>query len=728
MNTAAKSHGDSSKRSLSYGKNLARQTMQSKGVGVEVGVEGLLVGKDHRSRRRRREGGRQYGSLWSVWEEVRKGEGRGNKGKGNFEPRLGRSEERKGKVTQQPTARSRDEAWVRKCRGVLALIPKKRQRKAIGPSSQISRRTILPPPHDPEGGCSGVGSSAPLVSLKRAPGLDAVPLQFPWPSRRPLLLSPFNPPRNIRCPDAGGCISTAAALHFPDYSRSSYNLSTPLTLLQEVYEVADTDVKIDWHALVKKTATGITNAREYQMLWRHLAYRHPLLDKIEEGAEPLDDDSDLEIELEIVPPVIDEAVRQATECVQLLFSSCGLGSTKKTGLKAPLVEKGVDKEILDAAPGKQPPQTSHGVAVSTLLKKQTENELLGSSYPPKKKRKLWTKEEDKELIAAVRKFGEGNWANILRENLKLDRTPSQLSQRWSIIRKRDANILAVSGNKSVSSAQSEERIAAQKAIILALDTPKGGRLSGGAQSIGRTSSSPLVGSVPEALAVSSQPFNQHKPPVPAASQALDSRFPYKCGTTSTKSTTHFATNSSIQAAAFAAGGRIATPSTAASLFRAAQSKTAVHIGPCSSSVPSSSNLIKSFAVTSTAAMASKSMPTVGTTAPSLANPVSSSYNTKPGGQQVQGCSVEVVKNLQNAGSDTIPQDLLGKEVECADDSELYKLLELDMDLAIENDVGNANDASESVAPKSHAAKELLTENADSKVVSSVSETENLKSG
>ncbi|XP_042472983.1 uncharacterized protein LOC122055562 isoform X1 [Zingiber officinale] len=509
-----------------------------------------------------------------------------------------------------------------------------------------------------------------------------------------------------------------------------YNLSTPLTLLQEVYEVyevADTDVKIDWHALVKKTATGITNAREYQMLWRHLAYRHPLLDKIEEGAEPLDDDSDLEIELEIVPPVIDEAVRQAKECVQLLFSSCGLGSTKKTGLKAPLVEKGVDKEILDATPSK-PSQTSHGVAISTLLKKQTENELVGSSYHPKKKRKLWTKEEDKELIAAVRKFGEGNWVNILRENLKLDRTPSQLSQRWSIIRKRDANILAVSGNKSVSSAQSEERIAAQKAIILALGTPKGGRLSGGAQSIGRTSSSPLVGSVPEALAVSSQPFNQHKPPVPAASQALDSRFPYKCGTTSTKSTTHFATNSSIQAAAFAAGGRIATPSTAASLFRAAQSKTAVHIGPCSSSVPSSSNLIKSFAVTSTAAMASKSMPTVGTTAPSLANPVSSSYNTKPGGQQVQGCSVEVVKNLQNAGSDTIPHDLLGEEVEWADDSELYKLLEFDMDLAIENDVGNANDASESAAPKSHAAKELLTEHADSKVVSSVSETENLKSG
>lgn len=128
--------------------------------------------------------------------------------------------------------------------------------------------------------------------------------------------------------------------------------------------------------------------------------------------------------------------------VQLLTScgsSRGLSSTKKTGLKAPLAEKGVDKEMLDTTPDKQPPQTSHGVATSTLQKKQTqqtgastvpltENELVGSIYPPKKKRKLWTREEDKELIAAVQKFGEGNWVNILRENSKLDRTPTQLSQ------------------------------------------------------------------------------------------------------------------------------------------------------------------------------------------------------------------------------------------------------------------------------------------------------------
>ncbi|RWW20002.1 hypothetical protein GW17_00015916 [Ensete ventricosum] len=58
-----------------------------------------------------------------------------------------------------------------------------------------------------------------------------------------------------------------------------------LTLLQEVSQGAD--VSIDWNALVKRTATGITNAREYQMLWRHLAYHHALLEKTDDGAEPL---------------------------------------------------------------------------------------------------------------------------------------------------------------------------------------------------------------------------------------------------------------------------------------------------------------------------------------------------------------------------------------------------------------------------------------------------------
>ena len=38
---------------------------------------------------------------------------------------------------------------------------------------------------------------------------------------------------------------------------------------------------------MKKSATGISNVREYQMLWRHLAYRHSLPESFEVGAEPL---------------------------------------------------------------------------------------------------------------------------------------------------------------------------------------------------------------------------------------------------------------------------------------------------------------------------------------------------------------------------------------------------------------------------------------------------------
>lgn len=66
---------------------------------------------------------------------------------------------------------------------------------------------------------------------------------------------------------------------------SRYTPTAVLALLQEVAQLPD--VKIDWNALVNKTSTGISNAREYQMLWRHLAYGHALLEKLEDGAQPL---------------------------------------------------------------------------------------------------------------------------------------------------------------------------------------------------------------------------------------------------------------------------------------------------------------------------------------------------------------------------------------------------------------------------------------------------------
>ena len=70
---------------------------------------------------------------------------------------------------------------------------------------------------------------------------------------------------------------------FPGLGR--YSATTVLALLQEVTHSAE--VNMDWNALVRNTSTGISDAREYQMLWRHLAYHHTLLHKFDHGAQPL---------------------------------------------------------------------------------------------------------------------------------------------------------------------------------------------------------------------------------------------------------------------------------------------------------------------------------------------------------------------------------------------------------------------------------------------------------
>ncbi|XP_019092895.1 PREDICTED: uncharacterized protein LOC104747818 isoform X3 [Camelina sativa] len=52
-------------------------------------------------------------------------------------------------------------------------------------------------------------------------------------------------------------------------------------------------------------------------------------------------------------------------------------------------------------------------------------EQLGGQF---QRRKKWSSEEDEELIAAVKRHGEGSWALIAKEEFKGERTPSQLSQ------------------------------------------------------------------------------------------------------------------------------------------------------------------------------------------------------------------------------------------------------------------------------------------------------------
>ncbi|ONK58239.1 uncharacterized protein A4U43_C09F10030 [Asparagus officinalis] len=385
-----------------------------------------------------------------------------------------------------------------------------------------------------------------------------------------------------------------------------YNAPAILSLLQEVseYTTKHSDcVKIDWNALVKTTSTGISSAREYQMLWRHLAYHNPLLEKIEDETEPLDDDSDLEFELEAVPALSTEELAEAKECAKIILSSGSpliCGSTLRPAAETSSNADTPNEQALLDHSEKLPGSTSGGHTVLPASNQKSSlsigpsvegldaNGAGSSGLPAKKKRQLWTKEEDMELIAAVQKCGEGNWANILKGDFKHNRTASQLSQRWALIRKRLGTSNTSNGNKTNSSTRSEERLAAQKAFSLAVDMPMTGGISSifsGSTQVGNSSTSSAATSQ-ASRACAAQSLNQSQDK--GTSSLLLKARPPPMKKPGIPGKPLVGPNPLIQAAAFAAGGRIANPSTAASLFKAAQSKNAVHIRPGIGSLPMSS--------------------------------------------------------------------------------------------------------------------------------------------
>lgn len=215
-----------------------------------------------------------------------------------------------------------------------------------------------------------------------------------------------------------------------------YTASTLLALLQEIYNTAES--KLDWTTLMKASNCGISNARECQTLWRHLAYRANLPDGFEDDMEPLEDDSDLEFEVEPLPGVSPEVAANVAACVKVLAAT---GSTANTSIK--------NQEacfIIDI------PNSSSGWEVRG--NGQISNVVIQGGHTPetqpaRKKRKLWTSEEDQELIAAVEKCGEGNWATMLKGAFKHERTAAQLSQRWALIRKRRDSQSGISQNNTI---------------------------------------------------------------------------------------------------------------------------------------------------------------------------------------------------------------------------------------------------------------------------------------
>lgn len=419
-----------------------------------------------------------------------------------------------------------------------------------------------------------------------------------------------------------------------------YTANTVLALLQEVAQFPD--VKLDWNALVKKTSTGISNAREYQMLWRHLAYRNTLFDKLEDNAQPLDDDSDLEYELEAFPEVSSEASTEAAACVKVLIAS-GLPSDSSlpnsSMVEAPLTINIPNGQSLRASTeNSQPSSLMQGMNITVPVAVQKvplpaptpevldANGLIGGSMPPRKKRKPWTAEEDLELISAVQKCGEGNWANILRGDFKWDRTASQLSQRWNILRKKHGNVIL--GSNSSGSQLSEAQLAARHAMSLALDMPvKNITASCTNTTAGTTSSATMNNPVPStANAEASSVANQSKlSPVGSPGSAAKSRVPLK----KMPAKSNFGADSSIRAAAVAAGARIVTPSDAASLLKVAQAKKAIHIMPSGvSSIksPSAGSASVHLEASPTTRYVRPSLPVV----PSSSSPAVTSSASHPG--------------------------------------------------------------------------------------------------
>ncbi|CAI9116141.1 OLC1v1017218C1 [Oldenlandia corymbosa var. corymbosa] len=374
-----------------------------------------------------------------------------------------------------------------------------------------------------------------------------------------------------------------------------YNATTVLTLLQEVAQVQD--YRIDWDFLAKKTTTGISNPREYQMIWRHLAYRDTLLDKVDNVTQPLDDDSDLECELEAFPAVSSDALAEAAACVKVLIASGGPSDPTGSTMEAPLTIN-IPKSQMSNAPDSLHSNAfalGTNITVPISVQKQSitsasSSEVVDSTSAananlPRRKRKPWSTAEDMELIAAVQKCGEGNWANILKSDFKGDRTASQLSQRWAIIRKRKVKQTVAS-----SSQHAEAQIAANRAVNLALqDVVKsppsimsGTNGNSGQSTAAETSSAftakaaaqPDVVVAGQQSGLSKSRGAAPKKPTTKATLSPDSKLKAAAATKATISP-----DSMLKAAAFAAGARIATGSDAATLLKAAQSKNAHHIKP-----------------------------------------------------------------------------------------------------------------------------------------------------
>ncbi|XP_010418881.1 PREDICTED: uncharacterized protein KIAA0754-like, partial [Camelina sativa] len=307
----------------------------------------------------------------------------------------------------------------------------------------------------------------------------------------------------------------------------------------------------------------ITNAREYQLLWRHLAYRDSLL-PVEDNAQLLNDDSDMECELEASPAVSVDVVTEAVAHVKVMTASYVPSESdipEDSTVEAPMtinIPYGLYR-------GAQEPSDSYwssrgmNITFPVSLPKAAEGHTgngLPSSMAPRKRRKKWSSEEDEELIAAVKRHGEGSWALIAKEEFEGERTPSQLSQRWGAIRRR-------CDTSNTSTQTGLQRTEAQMAANRALSLAVGNRIPAKKLAVG-TPPLPSSGTITGAQAngansgtlqsqQKSQPQVQALPRAATPAPTAKSRVPAKKTTTNSTSRAALVTANSVAAAACMSG-------------------------------------------------------------------------------------------------------------------------------------------------------------------------------
>ncbi|VAI86422.1 unnamed protein product [Triticum turgidum subsp. durum] len=367
------------------------------------------------------------------------------------------------------------------------------------------------------------------------------------------------------------------------------------------------------------------------MLWRYIAYRHDFIENAEDiGAQPLGDESDLECEIEPFPKPSNEAAAEASRFAKVIATndpnnsilnslktltiliygpSREQGSSHRVNSEVPLLN--TPNEKIPRVPSDKQLAQSHRLTNSTgPVSNSKQASHTGLSPDPfdgngphkkTKKPKAWSNKEDADLMDGVHKCGEGNWLNILRKyNFDSTRTYVQLSQRWAVICRRQGTTKLA---KAKSVTTEFDIKATQKAFSMALDMPMGkpGGFStlrlGASQQSAQHPAPVFVAAAPElkcATSSSSFPLPVPAPaqgqiPLPRVQPAPAQAAASKVSNTSNKSQNSSKkqnaqanpTNapSSIQAAAIAAGGRIAPASIATDLLKAAQSSQAVHITP-----------------------------------------------------------------------------------------------------------------------------------------------------